>query len=322
MPASGGPPGLHRHPSAEVYRVEAGELCLYVEDAGGTVERIVAGPGEVVHIAGGRAHTIRNEAAEEARAYVVFVPGFARAAAPLAAAGPPRAGARPRAPRPRRLGARRSGGGGYARLAWPPPRPGPAPPRACVVPTARAPACAGAAKAAASSTSTPTASGSRSPRSSTRIQELVIPPAWDEVWICPYPGGHIQATGLDDARPQAVPLPPALARAPGPGEVRGHGRVRPDAARPAQAHRARDGARRHEPRARARLRRAPARPRLLPRRRRGLRRHEPVLRPRDDPQGARPPARGRRCTSTTRPRAASARSARSSTRSWPTPSSG
>ena len=51
MPAGGGPPGLHRHPSAEVYRVEAGELCLYVEDAGGTVERIVAGPGEVVHIA-------------------------------------------------------------------------------------------------------------------------------------------------------------------------------------------------------------------------------------------------------------------------------
>jgi DNA topoisomerase-1 len=31
-----------------------------------------------------------------------------------------------------------------------------------------------------------------------RLQELVIPPAWDEVWICPYPGGHIQATGLDD----------------------------------------------------------------------------------------------------------------------------
>ena len=95
MPAGGGPPGLHRHPSAEVYRVDAGELCLYVEDAGGTVQRTVAGPGEVVHIPGGRAHTIRNEAADEARAYVVFVPGaemegFARAAAPLAAAGPPR----------------------------------------------------------------------------------------------------------------------------------------------------------------------------------------------------------------------------------------
>jgi DNA topoisomerase I len=31
-----------------------------------------------------------------------------------------------------------------------------------------------------------------------RIQELVIPPAWRDVWICPYPGGHIQATGVDD----------------------------------------------------------------------------------------------------------------------------
>ena len=32
----------------------------------------------------------------------------------------------------------------------------------------------------------------------TRINELVIPPAWEDVWICPYPGGHIQATGIDD----------------------------------------------------------------------------------------------------------------------------
>jgi DNA topoisomerase-1 len=32
-----------------------------------------------------------------------------------------------------------------------------------------------------------------------RIHELVIPPAWEEVWICPYPGGHIQATGIDAA---------------------------------------------------------------------------------------------------------------------------
>ncbi len=31
----------------------------------------------------------------------------------------------------------------------------------------------------------------------TRVNELVIPPAWQEVWICPYPGGHIQATGVD-----------------------------------------------------------------------------------------------------------------------------
>ncbi len=30
-----------------------------------------------------------------------------------------------------------------------------------------------------------------------RIGELVIPPAWQDVWISPYPGGHIQATGTD-----------------------------------------------------------------------------------------------------------------------------
>jgi DNA topoisomerase-1 len=32
-----------------------------------------------------------------------------------------------------------------------------------------------------------------------RIRELVIPPAWENVWICPYPMGHIQAVGTDAA---------------------------------------------------------------------------------------------------------------------------
>lgn len=32
-----------------------------------------------------------------------------------------------------------------------------------------------------------------------RIEQLVIPPAWRDVWICPHPNGHIQATGYDDA---------------------------------------------------------------------------------------------------------------------------
>src|SRR5215212_10131919 len=32
-----------------------------------------------------------------------------------------------------------------------------------------------------------------------RIGELTIPPAWQDVWICPYPMGHIQATGVDAA---------------------------------------------------------------------------------------------------------------------------
>lgn len=31
-----------------------------------------------------------------------------------------------------------------------------------------------------------------------RIAELAIPPGWQEVWICPHPDGHIQATGRDD----------------------------------------------------------------------------------------------------------------------------
>ena len=32
-----------------------------------------------------------------------------------------------------------------------------------------------------------------------RVRALVIPPAWENVWICPYPLGHIQAVGTDAA---------------------------------------------------------------------------------------------------------------------------
>ncbi len=32
-----------------------------------------------------------------------------------------------------------------------------------------------------------------------RLDELVIPPAWDDVWISPYDNGHILATGIDGA---------------------------------------------------------------------------------------------------------------------------
>ena len=32
-----------------------------------------------------------------------------------------------------------------------------------------------------------------------RIRELAIPPAWQEVWICPHHNGHLQATGIDAA---------------------------------------------------------------------------------------------------------------------------
>ena len=41
-----------------------------------------------------------------------------------------------------------------------------------------------------------------------RIRKLAIPPAYTHVWISPEANGHIQATGRDDPRPQAVPLSP------------------------------------------------------------------------------------------------------------------
>ncbi|HUG50608.1 MAG TPA: DNA topoisomerase IB [Terrimesophilobacter sp.] len=39
----------------------------------------------------------------------------------------------------------------------------------------------------------------RDPELRARFQQLAIPPAWSDVWICQYPSGHIQATGLDAA---------------------------------------------------------------------------------------------------------------------------
>jgi DNA topoisomerase-1 len=32
-----------------------------------------------------------------------------------------------------------------------------------------------------------------------RVKALVIPPAWEDVWICPQPNGHVQAVGTDVA---------------------------------------------------------------------------------------------------------------------------
>jgi DNA topoisomerase IB len=39
----------------------------------------------------------------------------------------------------------------------------------------------------------------RDPETLARIKALVIPPAWEDVWICAEPGGHIQAVGTDSA---------------------------------------------------------------------------------------------------------------------------
>jgi quercetin dioxygenase-like cupin family protein len=83
MQPGGGPPSLHRHPSLEVYRVEEGELILYLGE-----ERTPVTAGEVAFIPGGAEHTIRNESDRAARAFVLLSPGgelesFARAAAAL-----------------------------------------------------------------------------------------------------------------------------------------------------------------------------------------------------------------------------------------------
>jgi len=41
--------------------------------------------------------------------------------------------------------------------------------------------------------------GDPTPADRERIDDLVIPPAWTDVWISPYANGHIQATGVDAA---------------------------------------------------------------------------------------------------------------------------
>ena len=59
------------------------------------------------------------------------------------------------------------------------------------------PASGVTAAGATSPTSTLTDARSARRRSSARIKALVIPPAWTDVWICPDPRGHLQATGRD-----------------------------------------------------------------------------------------------------------------------------
>jgi oxalate decarboxylase/phosphoglucose isomerase-like protein (cupin superfamily) len=86
MPPGGGPPFLHRHEPAELYRVERGEFAFYIAGPDGRVQRSTARPGDVVAIPGAREHTVRNESQEESVAFVVLAPGgaferFMRAAA-------------------------------------------------------------------------------------------------------------------------------------------------------------------------------------------------------------------------------------------------
>ena len=107
-------------------------------------------------------------------------------------------------------------------------------------------------------------------RTLARIQSLVIPPAWTDVWICRRPGRPHPGDRPRPARPQAVPLPSALVGEPRRGEIFEPRRLRPRAAENPRADRRRPAAARTAARARRRLDRLAARQHDDPRRQRGL----------------------------------------------------
>jgi quercetin dioxygenase-like cupin family protein len=94
MPPGGGPPVMHRHDPGEIYYVQEGEFAFYLGHPQEAVRRITAGAGEIVPLAGGTPHTIRNETDADARAFVVHAPAavmetFSYAAADLSVNGNP-----------------------------------------------------------------------------------------------------------------------------------------------------------------------------------------------------------------------------------------
>jgi len=76
MQPGGGPPVMHRHAPGEVYYVVEGEFTFYTEEANGRTNRLTAGAGEAVPLAGQTPHAVRNESGSVARAFVVHAPGL------------------------------------------------------------------------------------------------------------------------------------------------------------------------------------------------------------------------------------------------------
>jgi quercetin dioxygenase-like cupin family protein len=94
MPPGGSPPVMHRHDPGEVYYVVDGQFNFHTGGPDESVQRFSAGPGQVVPLAGGTPHTVRNESDSDASAFVVRATGvpmenFSRAAAALAIDRPP-----------------------------------------------------------------------------------------------------------------------------------------------------------------------------------------------------------------------------------------
>ena len=149
-----------------------------------------------------------------------------------------------------------------------------------------------------------------------RIKSLVIPPAWTDVWICPDPRGHLQATGRDargrkqyryhprwrEVRDEAKYGRLLGVRAGAAAHPPTH-RRRPAQARPA----AREGAGRGRP--------AP-REDADPRRQRGVRARQRLGRPDDDARPAREDPRRRRALRVPRQERRRARRSICTTRGW------
>ena len=62
-----------------------------------------------------------------------------------------------------------------------------------------------------------------------RINSLAIPPAWTNVWICPNPNGHMQATGRDAEGASSIATTP-MDGGPRRGQVLPHDGLRRSAA--------------------------------------------------------------------------------------------
>jgi quercetin dioxygenase-like cupin family protein len=71
MPGGGPPP--HTHAAEELFLVQEGRLAFVTGKLG--VE-CVAGPGDVIHVPGGRPHAYRNRGSEPARMLVMFDDGL------------------------------------------------------------------------------------------------------------------------------------------------------------------------------------------------------------------------------------------------------
>ena len=85
-----------------------------------------------------------------------------------------------------------------------------------------------------------------------RIRALAIPPAYEKVWICPRPNGHLQATGRDARGRKQYRYHPDWRLAQGRRQVRAHARVRRGAAAHQEARRRPTSRRRSAPRRAAR----------------------------------------------------------------------